>query len=413
MKDIKPNAQAKKIVTLKDKLNLDNQGIILINDSSMQEILKKSGKLAKDNEYQVHFWSLVLRHKAQDNSILDICIPTAFFNYKQEVSGASIDFELTDVEEVSDKVLPIHNMKATELLSGSLLEDIESYMGLRFEVFGASLSSCHKHPSTSLSQAFSSTDLSRNHKDLGVVYPLGTATDDQPNFALIMINKTSSNSMVAHAEYRIVNGTFKEDIVYEQGRCAALISKPKTLPSSISALFGAEPIDNNYNALKNCTNNRIFDEIQYVFETQGFEASTDAICEDNIVEQHTAWKKPKGLKKPTIYRSATKVEYIEALAEVEKYKDYVTIAALTLGTMPMAQLQIEYARAYTIYFGRNVTIKEACLDMSKDDILFEIMAVQEDIESDCEEALELIMEYEMSSEAPQQAYQDHLDLYRY
>ena len=141
--NLKTKAKTKAFKTIKD---IGNQGVVLYNSEDLKAIRDKSGPLTKSNEYQVHYWALVFRHKAADDSILDIAIPTTFYNYDQEVSGAHIDFQLSDVDDVSDAVLPIHNMKAREILDSSFQSQLEDHFGVNFEVFSSPLSNCHKHP---------------------------------------------------------------------------------------------------------------------------------------------------------------------------------------------------------------------------------------------------------------------------
>ena len=81
----------------------------MLDSSTLQSIFTSSGPKAVNNEFQVHYWALVMRHTAVDGSLLDVCIPTTFFNYKQEVSGAAINFEMKDVKEMSDRAEAIHN----------------------------------------------------------------------------------------------------------------------------------------------------------------------------------------------------------------------------------------------------------------------------------------------------------------
>jgi len=146
-KTIKPVKSTKPKPAFKTCKDAGNQGIVLFNSADLKSIRDKSGPLTKQNEYQVHYWALVFRHKAADDSILDIAIPTTFFNYEQTVSSAHIDFELTDVDDVSDAVLPIHNMKAREILDSNFKNQLEARFGVKFEVFSSPLSQSHKHPS--------------------------------------------------------------------------------------------------------------------------------------------------------------------------------------------------------------------------------------------------------------------------
>ena len=91
-------------------------GILYWNQKTLEQITKLSGPLAKNNEYQVHYWALVARFKFDDDSTMDVAFPTAIFNYKQEVSSAHIDFELSDVNVVSTAIEPVHNVVANKLI---------------------------------------------------------------------------------------------------------------------------------------------------------------------------------------------------------------------------------------------------------------------------------------------------------
>ena len=227
-------------ILIKDKTRLSNHGIILISDQAMQDIYTKSGTLAERNEFQTHYWFLNFRHTAADNSILDIAIPTVYFNYKQSVSGAHIDFEMKDVADLSAKLLPVHNMKVNELLAGNIQSKLESYFGVSFQTISVDVGSIHRHPGSSKHQSFSGTDLAKSPTDHGVVYPFGTASDNKPNFAGIMaIDSGTCN--VAHYEYRTANGTLGTDIEYSKGRCCAITYKdrPTTL-SAVELIFNTE-----------------------------------------------------------------------------------------------------------------------------------------------------------------------------
>ena len=135
-----------KLVPIRDTNDYRHQGIILMKDTAMQKILTKSGKLAKSNEFQVHYWSLVLRHVSDDGSVLDIAIPTVYFNYKQEVTSAHIDFDMKEVGEISDKLLPLHNAKVNELLKSGIIDNVQAKLGVEFELMSVNLGSQHAHP---------------------------------------------------------------------------------------------------------------------------------------------------------------------------------------------------------------------------------------------------------------------------
>lgn len=221
---------------IKDVLNLANQGIIFKDHSALQAIYQQSGPLADSCEFQVHYWALVFRHTAADSSIFDIAIPVVYFNYAQEVSGARIDFDMSEVSTISTKLAPVAQMEAGKLLATPFKSAIESAFGIEFTPMLTELNTIHKHPGGSTRQSFSGTDLDTKADDHGVVYPLASASNSVPNFAGIMALDYKVNN-TAHFEYRLVNGTLGTDITYEQGRCLAITVKPTQQQSAIEALL--------------------------------------------------------------------------------------------------------------------------------------------------------------------------------
>ena len=289
---------------IKETKSSKNQGIILISQQAMQEIYEKSGPLANSCEFQTHYWFLNLRYRAEDNSILDIAIPTVYFNYTQKVSGARIDFEMKDVGEISAKVLPIHNMKVGEILKSDFIKYIELYFGVTFEKLSVDVGSIHKHPGSSKHQSFSGTDLCTTPADHGVVYPFGTCDNDKPNFAGIMA-LDSKVCNVAHYEYRTANGTLGTDISYTKGRCLAIMVNDKAdTRSAVEKLFKAEPeeefkIKENYSIVDD-------DSITYlakVFKDLNFKPFTDTVSATNLVETKTVYQ---GTFDWTNYKNKTK-----------------------------------------------------------------------------------------------------------
>ena len=134
---------------IKTTTDLRNVGVILMDDDVMQKIKNQSGPLANSCEYQVHYLSLNIRSKGQDGTILDICVPTVFFNYKQEVTGARIDFELTDVASMSKQLEAVHSMKAQEFLASDTYAQICAIIPAERQEIVLShqdMSSLHKHP---------------------------------------------------------------------------------------------------------------------------------------------------------------------------------------------------------------------------------------------------------------------------
>ena len=71
LKSITPTVtKLKHLITT--KTDTSNVGMILMHQAAVEDIRVRSGKLAANCEYQTHYWALVIRATAPDNSILDI-----------------------------------------------------------------------------------------------------------------------------------------------------------------------------------------------------------------------------------------------------------------------------------------------------------------------------------------------------
>lgn len=271
----------KTVSRIKDYVDPANQGIILIRQEAMQSIFNNSGPNAKSNEFQVHYWALNLRFRAADTSILDIAIPTCYFNYPQEVTSAHIDFELKDVIDISAKVQPLHNMKVNELQASGLISRLEDLLGITFDQSSVPFNSIHRHPGSRKHQSFSGTDLCKDPAEPGVVYPIKTADNDMPNFAGIM-TIDSGICNIAHYEYRTVNGTLGKDIEYTEGGCSALITEHINENSEVQNILQVPSIDPNYAVINETVHTGIVDSIHQLFEQTQYQPSTDAINPANV-----------------------------------------------------------------------------------------------------------------------------------
>lgn len=277
-----------------------NRGYIFVDHKNIQEIYEKSGPLAKDNEFQVHYWFLNFRYTAPDGSRIDIAVPTCYFNYEQFVTSGHIDFELTDVIPVSEALEPVHNMKVNQIMKTDLHIKINELFGVEFEPMSVNFGTLHRHPGQSGHQSFSSTDLNVNVRtkqdSLGVVFPLATAEDDKPSFSMIIAVDGQTNhyynpsigiANLAHAEYRIANGDIKTGLNYEKNRCIAFNIKKTTKPSVIEKMFGAKEVSNTIVKFDNTESVLIDLEQRLVrlFESlydDTYTASTDVIIEANV-----------------------------------------------------------------------------------------------------------------------------------
>ena len=270
------------VVHIKQAVDLSNHGILLLDSETLQDIYTKSGPLADNSEFQVHFWALVARYKFND-SILDIAIPTCFYNYKQEVSGAAIDFEMDDVSFMSAKSEPIHNMKVNELLNSKYKTILDNLIGQAPIYMATELNSIHRHPGGTTYQKFSSTDLKTNPDDLGVVFPYNEANNDYPTFAGIMALENKTNKL-ARCEYRTVNGKLRENIVYTKHRAVAVVSLPVKPLSSVEQLFGIQQ-PQAYYTTSDDGGSFAYEGLNNLLRAIGYKPSTDLISSENLTQK--------------------------------------------------------------------------------------------------------------------------------
>lgn len=293
-----------------DTVNKNNMGIILKDHMVMQDIRTKSGPIADSCEYQVHYWAAIYRITNNvDNSILDICIPTCYFNYKQQSTSGHIDFELVDVEAVSVQVKPIHNMKINDLdrlgFKDRLAELFEG-QDVSIEMTESDYNTIHKHPGGSRrnsydGQGFSGTDLCKNHlQETGVVFPLSSG-DKKPNFAGIMAHdggsgywdKSTPINNVSNYEYRLVSGAITDDpnsrVTYSKGMCVAYIREPEVKQTFFKSLFVPTPESGYYKTkdIDPADSADFFNALAEIWDNLDFTQSTDLVIPSNVTEKHS------------------------------------------------------------------------------------------------------------------------------
>lgn len=320
-----------------------NRGYIFVDHKNIQEIYEKSGPLAKENEFQVHYWFLNFRYTAEDGSHIDVAVPTCYFNYNQFVTSGHIDFELTDVIPVSEALLPVHNMKVNQLMKTDLHSKINEIFGVTFEPMSVNFGTLHRHPGQSTHQSFSSTDLNVNVKtkrdSLGVVFPLATAEDDKPSFSMIIAvdgqtnhyyNPSAGIANLAHSEYRIANGDIKTGLHYEKNRCIAFSIKKRTKPSLVEKMFGAKEVSNTVVRFNNTESALVEQEQTLASLFEGlydgvYTASTDIVLPTNVKQKvsapaaKTVYKAPANAKHhPQYYYNEDDIEEMYKSFEEEQ-----------------------------------------------------------------------------------------------
>lgn len=129
-----------------DNEKLDNVlTIVLYDHKDLDKVRKDSGKLAKSSEYQCHYFALVRTEKT-DNATVHIVVPLVYYNYKQQVSFATIDFNMNDVTEIAkklEKVARLQAKRATLILKEvpyTMLDNAEVSYKLTY------YNNIHRHP---------------------------------------------------------------------------------------------------------------------------------------------------------------------------------------------------------------------------------------------------------------------------
>ena len=358
-----------------DEINYSNIGILYWQQSTLQLITDLSGPLATANEFQIHYWALVVRLKFNDNSVIDIAFPTIIFNYKQEVNTSHIDFDLKDVSAISDALRPIHNAVTNQILR-TIQEIFIPSNDYTIEFLSVPLNTMHRHP-TGVS-SFSGTDLKKDHEtDTGIVFPLRTA-DNTPSFSSIIYNNPVR---MVHTEYRTATGSVdsEEGIKYQKGRCVTIIKDRTTLPSNAERYMGKLPEDKSY--LLDPTG--IMDKgIIATISQIVYTPNTQFVKAENVTRKtypstgygKTNYHFPTSLTKTTsetVYDAET-IKLVKDMVDVTLYNQ-PTLNFMTIGRLREVLHTLE-----TYYYDNGKGVKlEDYSELQKEELLEQITEVQE------------------------------------
>ena len=354
-----------------DVKNEKNIGILRLDQATIADFTKKSGPLANNNEYQIHYWALVLRLKYTDESIIDIAFPTVIYNYEQEVSGAHVDFELRDVEAMSNAVLPLHDVLANNILA-QLETELQKMQNLpSYEFLSVPLNTLHRHP-TGVAN-FSGTDLRKNHiTETGVVFPLASG-DNTPSFSSIIYNHPAR---LIRTEYRLATGNTNEaGITYRKGRCIALSKKIPEVRSMAENWFMSTENTDEYAIISNGITPNIPQSLLDLINSVTVEPNTQFVNPDNVKQRTYSFErtyptvvtngKPKQ-KEKAINQGNFLIADAATVEEVEKAHHLVFYSKEILAALPFSKLLDAYLAAELIYYGKNEA--EAPLENERTDI---------------------------------------------
>lgn len=130
---------------INDNLFDDNQlTIVLYNHLDLKELRKLVGNIGESNEYQCHYFALV-RKEQLNGIIVNLVFPLIFYNYKQEVSTATVHANMEIVTEEAKKYAELAKVKF-QLLRQHLrqIKPILTNSNISYEL--TFYNNIHKHP---------------------------------------------------------------------------------------------------------------------------------------------------------------------------------------------------------------------------------------------------------------------------
>ena len=146
---------------------------VIFHQNILNQIQNKCLPVADGCEFQFHYWALQIKINAQDGRRFAFTFPLTFFNFNQKVSGASVDFNLPEVDAEAEKVKEPAKALAKKLIKVFPKQFfIEKGFDVKFE-FG-DIGSIHRHPGRF---GFSSIDLRFDPTKPGVIFRNKEATD--------------------------------------------------------------------------------------------------------------------------------------------------------------------------------------------------------------------------------------------
>jgi hypothetical protein len=372
---------------IKDYEAPNNVGILYWHQDTLDKIAELSGPLAVSNEFQIHYWALVIRFKFPDDSIIDVALPTVIYNYDQEVSPAHIDFELKDVNAVSEVSQPLHNVVVNKLLATTSLDLAEATI----EYLSVPLNTMHRHP-TGVS-SFSGTDLRKDHlTDTGIVFPLKTASLT-PSFSSIIYNNPVS---LVHTEYRIADGNVDTDegISYYEGGCITYVKANDIVPSTALSLCGKVTTVGTKVVTRD--NVKLPQVIEDFLSTLDYTPSTDLIKADHVTKKTYAvstsltsdYKWPKSSTAPSTpyteaYSSIFFSNDVEVIDMINKDSGLNLKTIKQINEMSLPELQAHAYKIERYYYVDDGSIElDFYKAMPKDDLIETIVDTQENIISE-------------------------------
>lgn len=150
-----------------DTTDLKQLSIVIMRQDILNAMADHCKISANQSEFQIHYRSLIMTLK-QGEATVHISIPTAYYTFKQDVSGASVDYELTDVDAKALLAQPSSANIAREFLEKMpILSALQDAGFEKVDIYESNSGSMHRHPGRF---GFSHVDYRKDPKNPGVVY---------------------------------------------------------------------------------------------------------------------------------------------------------------------------------------------------------------------------------------------------
>ena len=178
--------------------------LVLYSKQWLQNITAKCIEAAGASEFQIGYRALIVRLTKGETQFI-VTLPTATYNFPQEVSGARVDYELEDVEKFGKQVSE-DSMKGVSEIIGKMpvldaLNAVAEANGFEYEIFESNCGSIHRHPGDF---GFSSTDYDKDPEHPGVIFRMGNVKNHAQTDSVLYIQPNGQTKIVV-TETRIVN----------------------------------------------------------------------------------------------------------------------------------------------------------------------------------------------------------------
>lgn len=173
--------------------------IALFDMDTIEDIVKECKPYAKGSEFQVHYHSLQAHISNGDYEVC-ITLPLSFYNFEQEVTSGSVEFEMKDENKESALSAKLNQEKLDELFNKFPMIKHLEHLGYGVKYTVSNNGSIHRHPGDF---SFSSIDYDKDPKEPGVIYRQLRAKDLYQTDSVIYLGESEPKFVCT--ETRIVN----------------------------------------------------------------------------------------------------------------------------------------------------------------------------------------------------------------